>query len=129
VVIGLVVAARLRRRHVTGTFYRRLGGAGVFTCGQCHATWPAASRRDGLATARIHAATSTPAAPLPAASPATPRAGAPTRPGSSDAPPQPPHRKDLPMLRPLARLALVVLVIAGTALVLAVYAHNAAATP
>jgi hypothetical protein len=33
------------------------------------------------------------------------------------------------MLRPLARLALVVLVIAGTALVLAIYAYTAAATP
>ena len=55
-VIGLVVAARLRRRHVTGTFHRQLNGAGVFTCGQCHATWPAATRRDGLATARIHVA-------------------------------------------------------------------------
>lgn len=55
-VLGVALAARLRRRHVTGTFHRRLNGAGVFTCGQCHATWPAASRRDGLATARIHAA-------------------------------------------------------------------------
>ncbi len=33
------------------------------------------------------------------------------------------------MLRHLARLALVVLVIAGTALVLAVYAHTTAAMP
>jgi hypothetical protein len=33
------------------------------------------------------------------------------------------------MLRHLARLALVVLVIASTAVVLAVYAHNAAAMP
>jgi hypothetical protein len=33
------------------------------------------------------------------------------------------------MLQRLARLALVVLVIASTALVLAVYAHNAAAMP
>jgi hypothetical protein len=56
-VIGLVVAAWLRRRQPAGTFCRRLNGAGVFTCGQCHATWPAACRRDGLATARIHAAT------------------------------------------------------------------------
>jgi hypothetical protein len=54
--IGLALAGRLRRRP-SGTFHRRLNGAGVFTCGQCHATWPAASRRDGLATARIHAAT------------------------------------------------------------------------
>jgi hypothetical protein len=55
--IGVALAARLRRRRPVGTFHRRLNGAGVFTCGQCHATWPAASRRDGLATARIHAAT------------------------------------------------------------------------
>jgi hypothetical protein len=33
------------------------------------------------------------------------------------------------MLRPLARLGLVVLLIAGTALVLSVYGHAAAAMP
>jgi hypothetical protein len=126
-VIGLVVAARLRRRP-SGTFYRRLNGAGVFTCGQCNASWPAASRRDGLATARIQAAVDHAHRTLPAASPATPRAGAPTRPGSPDAPPQP-TRKNRPMLRRLARLVFVVLVIASTALVLAVYAHNTASTP
>jgi len=56
-VLGMVVAAWLRhRRRASGTFHRQLNGGGVFTCGQCHATWPAANRRDGLATARIHVA-------------------------------------------------------------------------
>jgi len=54
--VGVVLAAWLRRRRASGTFHRQLNGAGVFTCGQCHATWPAATRRDGLATARIHVA-------------------------------------------------------------------------
>jgi hypothetical protein len=56
-VIGVVAAGWLRRRRPAGTFYRGFNGAGVFTCGQCHATWPAASRRDGLATWHIHATT------------------------------------------------------------------------
>ena len=56
-VVGVALGAWLRRRRrASGTFHRQLNGAGVFTCGQCHATWPAANRRDGLATARIHVA-------------------------------------------------------------------------
>jgi hypothetical protein len=75
-VLGVALAAWLRRRRPAGAFVCRLNGAGVFTCGQCHATWPAASRRDGLATWRIHAATQHPAPPLPAASHHAPSGGA-----------------------------------------------------
>ncbi len=65
-VLGVALAARLRRHRPSGTFRRRLNGAGVFTCGQCHASWPAPSRRDGLASARIHAAVDHAHHPAPA---------------------------------------------------------------
>jgi hypothetical protein len=116
-----------RQQLGTGSLYPDRGRT-AWVCDLCGDPSPASSSRRVLPGPAITPPRATPSTPT-CASPATPERGRQSGPAPPDAPPPANRRKDPPMLRHLARLALVVLVIASTAVVLAVYAHNAAAMP